>query len=205
MVINSLMGTDATGTRSVPNNYAGIMVDGDNATIGSIAGGGDTRNIASGNSFPGSTLGVGVYFRTISSGSTLVNTFIGTDITGTKALPNKGQGIFVDGVGAIIGVAGFNNTNIVAGNNGAGLWTGFGLDSVNGYINCKVVNTYFGLDVSGTVGIPNVAGGLDLHGSGHFIGSIVGGAQSRVLISGHVAEAPLFAVLINRGSNDNVM
>ena len=93
-------------------------------------------------------------------------------------------------------MAGFNNTNIVSGNVGSGLLAssttdrgGKQPDSANGYISCKVVNTYFGLDVSGTVGIPNLGGGLDLRASGNFIGSIVGGAQSRSSRLRHSLEA----------------
>ena len=107
----NLIGTDATGTRPLPNTNSGIDISGEsNVTIGgSVAGAG---NVISGNGDDGITTFAN------GAGLTIQGNFIGTDITGTLPLGNGGDGINATYPGITIGGNRPEQGNIIA-NNGA--------------------------------------------------------------------------------------
>lgn len=105
IVIGNLIGTDITGTQSIPNTYGVLFDDG---AKDNILGGYTTaeRNILSGNS------GYGVFIYNMGTNSNIViGNYIGTDISGTFAVPNA-NGIVIDG-------AAFSHvidSNLISGN-----------------------------------------------------------------------------------------
>jgi titin len=91
-VQGNFIGTNVTGTASIPNRYgvrltgsAGGLIGGADADDGSLDGVVRARNIISGNEVFGIWLA--------GSGFTIQGNFIGTDITGVGPLGNGGSGI----------------------------------------------------------------------------------------------------------------
>ncbi|OFX25985.1 MAG: hypothetical protein A2033_18390 [Bacteroidetes bacterium GWA2_31_9] len=105
IVIGNLIGTDVTGTQSIPNTY-GLLFD-DGATNNTV--GGYTvaeRNILSGNS------GYGVFLYNLGTNSNkVIGNYIGTDITGIIAVPNA-NGIVIDGAAKTHLI----DSNLISGN-----------------------------------------------------------------------------------------
>ena len=114
-VRGNFIGTDRTGTLALGNGE-GIhsFALATNNFIGGAAAG--ARNVISGN-------GTGM---TISStGFFIQGNHIGTDATGTVAVPNTGNGLFLNnGSGNIVGGTGPTAGNIISGNGSSGLVLG---------------------------------------------------------------------------------
>ncbi len=151
VVEGNFIGTDITGTLKIGNGTDGVLIaSGATAnTIGGAAAG--ARNVISGNTGDGVEIsGAGT------TGNTVAGNFLGTDFTGTLAIPNY-AGVEIDS-GATSNSIGTNGDgvndalerNIASGNLFAGVWlTGTGTD------NNVVAGNYIGTDVSGTVAVGN--------------------------------------------------
>lgn len=113
IIEGNLLGTDSTGETAIGSQGNGIDLEGgaSNTTIG---GSGSAGNLISGNA------GDGIYFDTESTttGNVVAGNEIGTDITGTTAIPNDGNGITAS-YNVIIGTTGAGN--IISGNDGNGV------------------------------------------------------------------------------------
>ncbi|HWZ87008.1 MAG TPA: right-handed parallel beta-helix repeat-containing protein [Thermoanaerobaculia bacterium] len=148
------IGVDAAGTAALPNEQ-GISLAGTTLVIGgpSIA----DRNIISGNQLWG--IFVGSF-----TGGTIQNNYIGTDATGTAALPN-GTGLTIQGgLGTGILVGGPGMGNIISGNTNNGLEVGFGA------LDVTIQSNLIGTDINGTAALPN---GVGIAGGGP--GLVIGG------------------------------
>ncbi|HYE17452.1 MAG TPA: Calx-beta domain-containing protein [Tepidisphaeraceae bacterium] len=90
VVQGNLVGVNVTGTAALPNRLWGIEIQSASNTIGGTLG--SQRNVFSGNGQSG------VVFYTLgSTKNTVAGNYIGTDITGTVAIPNAYQGIAATG------------------------------------------------------------------------------------------------------------
>ncbi len=158
LVEGNFIGTDVTGTRALGN---GIGIDsGQSDTIGGTTAA--ARNVISGNGYGGIFL---------DGPDTLVEgNFIGTDITGTQALPNI-DGIEVYGQSATIGGATAGAGNVISGNTGDGIGL-FGFGNRSGEL---VEGNFIGTDATGTSALPN--GGTGIIGGSGTIGGTTAGAQ----------------------------
>jgi photosystem II stability/assembly factor-like uncharacterized protein len=172
LVQGNLIGTDISGTLSVPN---GTGIDASNfvanpleAIIGGTAPG--TRNIISGNSGDGVIVGAGVKLQ---------GNFIGTDITGTLRLGNGGNGV-VAGNGALVGGTTPEARNIISGN---GSFGNVSLGSNSSGNAAIVQGNYIGTDVSGNIALNNPSAGISISSSSNQIGGLIPGAQN--VISGN--------------------
>ncbi len=164
------VGTDVTGTKAIPNYDFGVILE-----VGArfnIVGGTtpEERNIISGNNFG----------LTISDDETTQNTaignYIGTDVTGTKALPNKTGMTVYQALYNRIGGALPGEGNLISGNSENALAV-YGM----GPINAIVEGNTLGLDVNGQA-LPN-GNGIYVYGGSHsFIGGL--SANSGNLING---------------------
>ena len=171
LIEGDFIGTDSTGTRAVGNASAGVLLFA-NATSNTIGPG----DVISGN---------GVYGVQIAdpgtAGNVVVGDFIGTDLTGTHALPN------VDGV-AIMGGA---NKNTVGGTTSASrnVISGNTLDGVQfsgaATTGNLVEGDFLGVDVTGAHALGNHREGVLFQGGSS--GNTVGGttAAARNVISGN--------------------
>ena len=164
----NLIGTDVAGTKKI-SNTSGIQAIGLNMLIGGLTPG--ARNVISGN------LGDGVYLR--GAGNKLQGNFIGTDITGTLALGNNGNGVAA-GENALIGGIVPGARNIIAANGNFG---NIALGYNNSGSAATVQGNYIGTDVTGTRALGGSAAGINILSSNHVIGGLVAGARN--VISGN--------------------
>ena len=177
LVINNLVGVDRTGTAEL-HNYDGITVEGASA-YNQI--GGDSiseRNITSGNVAYGIDIfGVGC------SGNKIQGNYIGTDITGSYAIPNT-YGLLFDDRSHQNLVGGYNpgEGNLISGN------TAFGAYFYNNGTNSNaLIGNKIGTNITGTAAIPNETGV-------HIDGATYANMVDSNLISGNLANGiTLFA------------
>ena len=173
-VLGNRIGTDVTGTRAVGNENAGVWVmEGFGTLIGGTTP--EARNIISGNG-----TGVLLYFA---HGTRTQGNYIGTDITGTQAVPNGiGVGIY-DPVGESVGGTEAGAGNLISGNTEAGIYgVGTGSSSLRAFVQGNIVGT----DVSGTRRLGNGRGIEVDPGLPMLIGGTEPGAGN--LISGNVGD-----------------
>jgi titin len=174
VVQGNYIGTNAAGNAALGNGGAGIYIF--NFGIDITIGGTDVaaRNVISGNGSHGIHITPG-------SANDIYGNYIGTDATGTVALGNNGNGVFLDNaIGTTLGGSLAGARNLISGNKGSGVVLQ-GSDT----IGTSIRNNYIGTDVSGTVDLGNT-----LHGVVIASGSdqnLIGGssATSRNLISGN--------------------
>ena len=119
LVSGNYVGTNATGTSSIPNSGSGVMISGGakGSTIGGDGTG--TGNLVSGNSEAGVYIyGEGTEYNRVTGN------YVGTDVTGTYAIPNSRNGIRVSGgaMGNSIGDFGVGAGNLVSGNSDGGIY-----------------------------------------------------------------------------------
>jgi titin len=157
------IGTDATGTKAL-GNARGIEIGHHPTQIGGTVAG--ARNIISGNT------GAGVDLPDTLE-SFVQGNYIGTDVTGTKALGN-GIGVSVTGYTHLIGGTAAGDGNLISGNVGAGV-------VVSGNYNV-VQGNRIGTEVTGTMALGNDTG-VSVSGSGNTIGGTI--AAARNVISGN--------------------
>jgi len=159
VVDGNRVGTDVTGMMALPNAEAGILVlEGASAnTIGGAAG-----NLVAGNAGPG------VHVQGVASvGNTILGNLIGTDASGTAALPNE-QGVVIrSAVQTRVGGTAPGQGNVISGNTGAGV--GIVGAAANGV---QLLGNRIGTDAAGLVAVPNGTYGVVAAqaGSGHWIG-----------------------------------
>ncbi|MCI0684007.1 MAG: DUF4114 domain-containing protein [Gemmataceae bacterium] len=157
----NLIGTDITGTRVLGNSDMGILmgthkgVDSGNPS-GTMIGGAvpGAGNVISGNGLNG---GVSI---DASTATVIQGNFIGTDVTGTRALGNNSTGVRMNSafddliIGAHIGGLAAAERNLISGNAGTGLSLG---TLVEGAL---VQGNYIGTDVTGTLDLGNGGHGV---------------------------------------------
>jgi len=132
-VIGNFIGTNATGTAAVGNGGGLQIYEGANNTIGGAVAA--ARNVISGNQFEGLSMEAAI-------GNVVWGNYIGTDVTGTSAIPNS--------AGILIGIA--------YGNFIGGTQVGAG--------NTIAFNNYFGLAVQGDLGTGNAIRGNSFFNNG---------------------------------------
>jgi M6 family metalloprotease-like protein len=145
-ILGSKFGSDFAGLTSIPNTYNGIQFSKGitNCTVGGP--GKADPNLLSGNS------GSGIWIGDVgTSAITITNNLSGTDISGTRALPNKYSGI-------VIG-AGVSNATI-SGNVCSGNTTGIGV--YDGASKIVLQGNYCGTDKTGLIALPNTNNGIEL-------------------------------------------
>ena len=146
------LGLDVTGTNAAPNAYQGIFFD--NGAGHNIVGGtnANARNVISGNTE------YGIWMADADTmGNTILGNYIGTDVSGSVAVPNPGGGIgvFYYGVGHVIGGTNANARNVISGNGNAGIWL-----AGSGVSNNLVQGNFVGLNADGSAAIPNTFAGI---------------------------------------------
>ena len=171
VVYGNLIGTDVTAGVDLGNSSRGVLLNGANNDIGSERV--SDRNIISGNDSVG--------ILVVSSDNWIAGNYIGTDISGTTAIPNF-NGIAVQGSNNIIGVDpdGEGRGNLISGN----MATGVDFSGPIATLNRLAGNT-IGTDVTGTVALGNGSFGVFIsdESSANTIGGNHGGIGN--LISGN--------------------
>jgi hypothetical protein len=173
VVEGDFIGTDGTGTAAIPND-AGVLVGAapSNTVGGTTAGSGD---LIAGNK------NIGVWVTSGSSKEVIAGDDIGTDLTGSKSVPN-GTGVQVDAASTFntIGGTAAGARNLISGNTGAGLYI-----SDSGTNGNVVEGDYTGTNAAAGAALGNGTSGITIANSAH--GNTVGGtsAAARNIISGN--------------------
>ena len=169
-VSGNYIGTDATGTSSIPNVHGIVTHWLTGTVIGGLTDvpGSGPGNVISGNSADGISPDIGVQ---------VIGNLVGTDQSGTQALGNGtvsvGGGIHMSGdaTGLVIGGTDPLAKNVIAGNPNVGVW-------FEGGNNGVLIGNFVGLDVSGTHAIPQKVGIVATGVLGvQITGNVVAGSQ----------------------------
>lgn len=148
------VGTNSAGAAALGNGLAGIEIRGASNTIGGIND--LQRNIISGN---GRTLptvaGSGVLLRSPGTNLNVIKgNYIGLDVNGTNAIPNKLDGVLVLAVNNnTIGGAGATDGNVISGNGRSGVY-------LNRAANNRVQGNHIGVDANANAPVPNLGNGV---------------------------------------------
>ncbi|HEY2103350.1 MAG TPA: CSLREA domain-containing protein [Chthoniobacterales bacterium] len=150
IVQGNLIGTDITGTRALGNASRGVLVE--SGGTGLIGG----TTVAARNIISGGTNADGVQLS--GSATTVQGNFIGTDVTGTVALPNSGYGVNVFAssgsvVGGLTATPGAPPGNLISGNGRAGV-------NVQGVSGTLIQGNIVGADITGTQPLGNHQQGI---------------------------------------------
>jgi hypothetical protein len=177
LIRSNELGTDLTGKAAGPGNFFGIFIDGaSNNTIGGSATG--AGNLLSGNDFDGMLI---LDSAQPARSNLVLGNRIGTDITGSAALPNAGSGIDLFASGNTIGGATSGAGNLISVNQGAGIRLGVQISPPSGNV---IEGNFIGTDLTGKIALGNLAGGVsDNSGQNNTIGGTAAGAGN--LISGN--------------------
>jgi len=176
-VQGNLLGLDAGGTNAIANVLGGVHFDSgaqSNIIGGTVAG---ARNVISGNTT------AGVFFNGAgTSGNLIEGNYVGTDLTGTNAIPNTLAGIYLPYPGGpsgnVIGGTVAGARNIISGNYyGVYLAT----PATSGTL---VEGNYIGVTPDGTRAVGSAFAGVIIFGgaTNNTIGGTVAGAGN--VISG---------------------
>ena len=179
VIKGNYIGTNADGTAALPNGYEGIRLAGDEST-GNTIGGNITgrRNIISGNAGGGILLSA--------NNNDVFGNYIGLDASGTSAVPNVGNGIYIyidteqpATTGNDIGGTLPGQGNVISGNTSAGIRL------VNANTNF-IKNNIIGLNASATAAVPNQYGIVVANGFANEIGTYETGSGN--IISGNQSD-----------------
>lgn len=158
----NIIGLGIDGATVLSNSTRGIAVE--NASNNTVIGGTalSDRNLISTN------LAVGVYFNN-STNCSVINSYIGTDVTGLLNRGNTAFGIFVDNGSHNVTIGGITigSGNIVAGNTQHGILI---VNSTDAIIKGNII----GLGADASTVIPNLNNGLSIENNSHR--PIIGGA-----------------------------
>ena len=176
LVEGDYIGVAFSGTAALGNAESGVGISGGacNNTIGGVVSG--SRDVISGN------LSNGVYISDAgTSGNTVAGDLIGTNASGTIAVPNVANGVFI-GNGAtdnIIGGTAVGARDVISGN------TGDGVHIVNGATGNVVEGDYIGLNAGGSAALGNGASGVAIYAgaSGNTIGGTMAGTSNVISAS----------------------
>jgi hypothetical protein len=173
-LVQTLIGTSTNGGSAMPNGGDGVHIGGH--AFGNVVGGVQTnfsvapRNLISGNN------GNGVAVVDHARDNRINFGYIGTDFSGTTALPNHGDGIFIGPgtSGTRIGSRDPNLFTLVSGNAGHGI-------EMQGSTGNSVIGTAIGVDLTGAVPLPNGGSGVSITGSSNnAIGSTKAGGGDTI-------------------------
>jgi hypothetical protein len=191
VVSGNYIGTDVTGTKNLGNRRNGATINSEAQfnTIGGTTAG--ERNIIAGNNQDGVMISDTGTDNNVVSGN-----YIGTDVSGTVALRNSGNGIVIsEGAQSnTIGGTTAGERNIISGNGMRGVEIrNIGTD------NNVISGNYIGTDVTGTVDLGNSDRGVMIEGGAQ--SNIIGGTTDgeRNIISGNNADG----VYIQHSGTDN--
>ena len=214
VIEGNFIGTNPTGTASytgVPNDLI-VGNSPDNVRIGGTTPA--ARNLLSGGD---DKIALGVGGGAGPDGLLVQGNLIGTDITGTLALPNGGVGVDVeDATNTVIGGASAAARNVISGNMTTGVY-------LHGGDVGLIAGNYIGVDISGAQALGNDGTGVHMEADHVTIGGSAPGAGNVIsanadigLILGQTAS-PNFTVVygnfigtdvtgtLNFGNNDRAI
>jgi len=180
LVMNNYIGVDVSGSNVISND-GGIYMD-NGPAFNNIIG-----NVISGNNNNGITIDWNAGKDNLIRGNK-----IGTDASGTVAIPNNGHGIF-SATRVEIGTYFVSERNIISGNGGRAIWLANGAGHV-------VRGNYIGVAADGITSLPNYTG-IEVNSDSTTIGGINPGEGN--IIANHTDEG-IFVLPTNSQAYTNV-
>jgi hypothetical protein len=162
-VSGNYIGTDIAGANALGNRIGVIVSGSDENFIGTNSDGigdGDEGNLISGNN------GNGIELTSHASQNLIAGNFVGTDVSGTLAIPNGSDGIYLSQ--ATDNLIGFN-ASFALGTGARNVISGNGKDGVAisylhlGYSGCSrniIGGNFIGVDCTGLSPLPNSENGI---------------------------------------------
>jgi subtilisin-like proprotein convertase family protein len=190
VVQRNRIGTDASGSLAVPNDYGVVISDEASDMIGGSAVG--DGNLISGN------LTSGVWIRgSLARGHRIEGNRIGTNAAGSAALGNGRYGVVLifGPSGNTVGGTAAGAGNVIA----AHPIYGIAVQSVRGN---RYQGNYVGTDLTGSVAIPNLYGFASFDARNELIGGSVPGARN--VVSGNTL-AGIYLDAFGGGGNNSVI
>lgn len=196
IIVGNTIGSDINGEASIPNSNGGILVEG--GTSNHIGGIGEKKNLISGN------IGDGIYLMEFNEpiiNNIVSGNYIGVNFNGTKAVPNTGNGVQIDGEARFntIGGDSLGEGNLISGNNKNGIlvWGGASVATNN-----TISGNYVGTNSIGTAAIPNNENGILLKMQAQ--NNLVGGDTpwERNIISGNKKQG---IEIFQSGTRSNIV
>jgi CSLREA domain-containing protein len=160
-IVGNFIGTDVTGSASVPNGDNGIEIfrSANNTIGGSTAA---AANLISGN--VSTAVNIGTSFGATDTVNNLIaGNLIGTNAAGNAAIGNRNGVIAFNSSGNTIGGPAASARNIISGNENAAVVIS------NPSPNHRVENNFIGTDVTGAVALGNGGGGLEISNSSNTV------------------------------------
>ncbi len=202
IVSGNTIGTDVSGNFAIGNGNGGVMIQ--SGCAYNVIGG-DTPgegNLISGNEGPGIRI-----HGSNTLGNLVVGNTIGTNISGTAAISNTGEGIVI-GDGAQYNVVGGDTPgerNLISGNGSQPWHAGVRFENT-GTLSNTVIGNYIGTNAGGTAIIGNAGEGVQIRDGAQY--NVVGGdtPEERNLISGNGSAGNSAGVrIIDSGSMSNTV
>jgi hypothetical protein len=224
LVQGNYIGTDITGTNSQGNAFGGIFIVGaKNNTIGGTTAA--AGNLISGNAANGIYITDATNFYGLTAtatGNVVQGNFIGTDVSGTVALPNSASGVLVVASSNTIAGTASGAGNVISGNGQTGVIisavgkTGTLFDG-SGFVGARanlVQGNFIGTNLTGTAGLGNgTIGNLAGYGTpgvlisagatNNTIGGTVSGARN--VISGNLGIYGFGVSMDGAGTTGNLV
>jgi len=175
-ILGNYIGTDITGKDAFGNRAEGVFISQEhfNEVGGSASGEG---NLISGNGMSGIAMSVSLQDK-------ILGNFIGTDVSGTKAIPNNHAGINLEACqGIYVGGPELGAGNLISANNGDGIV--IRESEIGSTSGIYVKGNYIGTDISGTKALGNTSNesesiyggnGIAIHGNVSY--SWIGGTEA---------------------------
>lgn len=171
----NLIGTDVTGTVALGNTQSGVIL---NNAPGNVIGGGSSaseRNVISGNRASGVEV-----LDTGASANVIAGNFLGTDVSGTRAVANGGSGVVVAGPRTVVGGTSAVARNVISGNRVDGVT--IASPTATGAV---ILGNFIGTDLTGERGLGNRGDGVNVDGAARvFVGLSVPGAGNTIADNG---------------------
>jgi hypothetical protein len=166
------VGTDVFGMVGLPNGYNGVEIDGGASanTVGGTTG--SARDVISGN------INSGVFLFAGATANVVEGDFIGTDGTGTVAIPNPTGVLLFSAPSNTVGGTSAGSGNVISGNTQVGVWV------TSGASKETIAGDDIGTDLTGWKSVPNGTGvQVDTDSTSNTIGGTT--AAARDVISGN--------------------
>jgi titin len=195
LVQGNVIGLSAAGTNALPNGGNGISISGASSnTVGGAVSA--ARNLISGNA----NNGIGIYMVTDVQ-NTVAGNYIGTDVTGTKAVPNTMAGVYVEGCSNVIGGVTAGSGNVISGNGQQGIL----LSGTSGNVIGNVVQgNFIGLDATGMNSLGNGNAGIGISsGAANQIGGATSGARNVISGNGNSSSGLGGVFFVGAGTTGN--
>jgi titin len=176
LVQGNLIGLSAAGTNALPNGGNGIETIGASANTigGSVAA---ARNVISGNTYNGVLI---MMITDVSN--TVCGNYIGTDVTGKKAVANLLAGVLVQGCSNIVGGVTAGSGNVISGNGQQGIYLFGNKGNVIGNV---IQGNLIGLDVTGAGPLGNANVGIGIYeAANNQIGGTAAAARNVISANG---------------------